>query len=90
VRVLEDDDVVLERVGRLVAVEPHGGAHLWRIELDGLTEAEDEHLFVFRHSNRYVPFGPFLALGGAACLLAPTWIWWLVTDAYPAWVRGGR
>ncbi|MCB9830691.1 MAG: hypothetical protein H6806_13145 [Planctomycetes bacterium] len=72
-----------------MASEPHGGASRWRLRLEQLTEAEDEHLWLFRNSSRYVPFGPFLALGGAACLLAPAWIWWLIVEAYPSFVRRG-
>ena len=88
-RVLEDDDVTIDRPGVVVASEPHGGASRWRLRLEQLTEAEDEHLWLFRNSSRYVPFGPFLALGGAACLLAPAWIWWLIVEAYPSFVRRG-
>ncbi|MGE0192015.1 MAG: A24 family peptidase [Planctomycetota bacterium] len=89
VRVLEDDDVTIDRPGAVVASEPLGSASRWRVRVDQLTESEDEHLWLFRNSGRYVPFGPFLALGGAACLLVPGWVWWLIVEAYPSLVRRG-
>ena len=39
-------------------------------------------------SLRYVPFGPFLALGGAAALLFGDGVHWLVTEGYPRWAQG--
>ncbi len=89
VRVLEDEDVTIEKQGRLASVEAQGSGVRWRVQLDDLSDAEDEHLFLFRHSNRYVPFGPFLALGGAVTLLAPAWIWWAYVDAWPSLIRRG-
>ncbi len=37
---------------------------------------------------RYVPFGPFLALGGAAVLLFGNRVHWLITEGYPEFARG--
>lgn len=88
VRILEDEDAVVEAKGRLARVEPVGEQTRWYIAFAELDPVADERLFFFRHSNRYVPFGPFLALGGALCLLFPQWVWWLVVEAYPSWLRG--
>ena len=84
-RTLTEQDVRIRAKGTLKQVGVDG-AH-WAVEIEDLSDVDDEHLFLFRNSYRYVPFGPFLALGGVLCLLVPQQIWELVTVTYPAWIR---
>ena len=41
----------------------------------------------FAASHRYLPFGPYLALGGAVAALYGGWLHWLITVWYPALFR---
>ena len=42
---------------------------------------------MFARSYRYIPFGPFLALGGALCALYPQHVHWFMTKGYPHYAR---
>jgi prepilin signal peptidase PulO-like enzyme (type II secretory pathway) len=57
------------------------------VRVEGLGEREREHLEVFAQSHKYLPFGPYLALGGAVVVLYGSWVDWAITDAYPRWAR---
>jgi leader peptidase (prepilin peptidase)/N-methyltransferase len=87
-KVLEEEDAAVEWKGRLAAVEDVRGRRVGRVALDPLSDAESERLHTFAHSYRYVPFGPFLSLGGAAALLYGDRVHWLFTEGYPQWARG--
>jgi leader peptidase (prepilin peptidase)/N-methyltransferase len=83
VRVLEDQDAVVALDGRVEAAG--GGA--WRIAFDPPAGEDGERLELFERSNRYVPFGPFLSLGGAAVLLYGSAVHWWITEGWPGFVR---
>ena len=83
-RTLTERDVQIQTEGTLRDIDAAGQ---WRLDLGALSDEDDEHIYLFRNSYRYIPFGPFLALGGVLCLLAPATMWWLVTEAYPNWIR---
>jgi leader peptidase (prepilin peptidase)/N-methyltransferase len=86
--ILEDTDARVEAAGRLAGVEGHGGARRWRVRLEGLSAEDVDRLAFYAGSYRYVPFGPFLALGGAATLLYGDFVHWLFVEGYPTLVRG--
>ena len=86
-RVLEDDDAAFEVTGRLHAVASSAAGHLWTVRLTGLDETTSERLWMFGYSYKYIPFGPFLAIGGAASMLYGHHVHWLITKGYPEWVR---
>jgi len=86
--ILEDADAEVKVRGRLVASEPEGSVHRWRIRVEKASEEDRQRLDLFAASLRYVPFGPFLALGGAAVLLFGDSVHWLVTEGYPGWAQG--
>jgi leader peptidase (prepilin peptidase)/N-methyltransferase len=69
VRVLTDADVTLAGRAMVEAVEPAGACSRTRLRWDGLSAEDAEHLSFFAASHRYLPFGPYLALGGAATAL---------------------
>lgn len=66
VRVLMDVDVVVQAKAVVLAGVASGRR---RVRLDGLTPEELEHLAFFADSHRYLPFGPYLALGGVVVAL---------------------
>ena len=86
--ILEDDDATVKARGKVVGEETHGAEHRWRIRLEKVKEEDRERLALFAASLRYVPFGPFLALGGAAVLLAGDGVHWFITEGYPRWAQG--
>jgi leader peptidase (prepilin peptidase)/N-methyltransferase len=87
VRVLADEDVEVRARGRFEASTPAGGAHRWSLELETSDGAGAESLALFAASHKYLPFGPYLALGGAVTLLWQEQVRWLVGEAYPRWVH---
>jgi leader peptidase (prepilin peptidase) / N-methyltransferase len=86
--ILEDHDAEVEVGGRLVGSEPRGERFRWRIRVEQAAAPDRERLALFAASWRYVPFGPFLALGGAIVLLQGEAVHWLITRGYPRWVQG--
>ena len=84
-RVLEDDDARIEADGRIVRTDERGA---WRIELKPLSDVDDERVAMFRLSYKYIPFGPFLAIGGVFVLLAGPAVHHFATVTYPGWTRG--
>ena len=86
--ILEDDDATVKARGRVVATQGGGTDHRWRIRLEKMKDEDRERLALFGASLRYVPFGPFLALGGAAVLLAGEGVHWFITEGYPQWAQG--
>jgi leader peptidase (prepilin peptidase) / N-methyltransferase len=83
VRVLTDMDVTV--VGRAVLQEvaAAGATQRWRLRVEGLSPEDAEHLDFFAASHRYLPFGPYLALGGAVAALYMEWLHWVITVWYP-------
>jgi leader peptidase (prepilin peptidase)/N-methyltransferase len=86
--VLTDEDVSLDLAGVLESSEPATGSHRWRLRVTDEGEEARALLASFARSRRYVPFGPFLALGGAAVLFWGAQVHWFVTVGYPSWARG--
>ncbi len=88
VRVLEEEDPRLALKARLAEVGGQGDDRTWRIEVLEPSEDDEERLSFYAQSYRYIPFGPFLALGGALSALYGEQVHWLITEGYPAWARG--
>lgn len=86
--ILEDADAAVKARGRVVGDEVRGDSHRWRIRLEKMKDEDRERLELFAASLRYVPFGPFLALGGAAVLLFGDEVHWFITEGYPGWAQG--
>ncbi|MFV1959596.1 MAG: A24 family peptidase, partial [Planctomycetota bacterium] len=86
--ILEDEDARIEVKGRVDEVEAVGAGHAWRIRVLEASEEDGERLALYGASLRYVPFGPFLAIGGAAVLLFGDQVHWLIAEGYPRWVHG--
>jgi leader peptidase (prepilin peptidase)/N-methyltransferase len=85
--ILEDEDAAVKARGTIVGDEVHGTHHRWRVRLEKVRDEDRERLVLFAASLRYVPFGPFLALGGAAVLLFGDGVHWLITEGYPTWAQ---
>ena len=83
--ILEDDDAEVEVKGRIEPAGTHPGA--WTIRVTKARDEDRERLDMFAMSLRYVPFGPFLALGGALTLLFGAEVRWFVTEGWPEFVR---
>jgi leader peptidase (prepilin peptidase)/N-methyltransferase len=84
-KVLEDEDVVLAATVRATADGSTSGTPgVWRLSPEGLSEEDRARLELFSQSNRYVPFGPYLSLGGAAALLYGDRLHWVLTVWYPS------
>jgi prepilin signal peptidase PulO-like enzyme (type II secretory pathway) len=87
-RILEDQDATIVLSGRLSGRdegEAPGARAWWSLEkdaVDALGTEDRERLDLFSQSSRYVSFGPFLSIGGAAYLLWPDGLRWLLTVAY--------
>jgi hypothetical protein len=86
--ILEERDATIEAEALVTAGPPSRAAPTWRLRLEGLQDRDRDRVAMMAASYRYVPFGPFLALGGAATLLYGSAVHWLITEGYPAWVRG--
>jgi leader peptidase (prepilin peptidase)/N-methyltransferase len=85
--ILEDEDVHLEVDARIAAVEEQDGGYVWTLRIEGVGQPDRDRLALFASSYRYVPFGPFLALGGALTLLYGDEVHWAVTKGWPDLVR---
>ncbi len=78
-RVLMDEDVVWTGAGQ---VEPGAGGRVG-LSLSGLSPEAFEHFGYFAASHRYLPFGPYLAVGGAATALYADGLQWVMTVWWP-------
>ncbi len=87
-RVLEEEDPRLALKARVAEVSGSGAARTWRLEVLEPTEDDEERLEMFGQSYRYIPFGPFLAMGGALSVLWGEEVHWFITVGYPEWARG--
>ena len=81
--ILEDEDAHIAARGRIQSAA--GGR--WQIEVLDLSEDDAERLDLWGRSWRYIPFGPFLAIGGALALLYGDQVRWFLTEWYPRWVQ---
>jgi hypothetical protein len=82
----EEADVPLALRG---TVEPGSTPSRVSVRLEETSPADAERLARFALVRRYIPFGPFLALGGAAMLLYGEEVRRFVTETWPSWIRGG-
>ena len=86
-KVLEDDDVSLT-VGGRVAKQPEDHPRgRTRIEFGKLDEDAEDLIGRFSISYKYIPFGPFLSLGGAAMALYGEAVTRFLREDYPNWLR---
>jgi leader peptidase (prepilin peptidase)/N-methyltransferase len=84
-KILEDADAEVDLTGTVVDPTEGPRGTPGRVRLDTPSEEDRERLEMFSHSYRYVPFGPFLSIGGAVALLfGPELDWW-ITVGYPRW-----
>ena len=89
-RILEDEDALVSVKGALESVESDGTWYVRR-SAPGKGKAAQlaqERLDFFAQSYRYIPFGPFLALGGALAALFGEQVHWWITVGYPQWAQG--
>lgn len=86
-RILEDEDARLALKARVAEVRGEGAQRTWALELPDLRADDDERLAFFAQSYRYIPFGPFLALGGALTALYGPGVHWIMTEGYPRFAR---
>ncbi len=82
-RILAEEDETLELKGRVASA----GDRTLRVALRDVQEADADVLGLFERSYKYIPFGPFLALGGAVTALYAHDVHWLLTEWYPAFAR---
>ncbi len=87
-KVLEDEDAQVNVKGRVRSSRPAGDGHEWQIEVRKAKEIDRERLHFFASSYRYIPFGPFLSLGGALLLLWGAHIAWFIVEGYPRMAQG--
>jgi len=78
-RVLMDEDVVWKGFAQVVP----GGSGTVVLRLSGLSPEDFENFGYFAASHRYLPFGPYLALGGAATVLYGDFLRWVMTVWWP-------
>jgi len=86
-RVLEDEDPRLLLRGRVARATGAGDARTWRIEVLQPGAEDAERIAFFGQSYRYIPFGPFLAVGGALSVLVGKGVHWFITVGYPGWAH---
>ena len=86
-RILEDEDATLHLEGHVAKVTGTGDARVWLLKITKHTDLDAERVGMFARSYRYIPFGPFLALGGVLCALYPQALHWFMTEGYPAFAR---
>lgn len=86
-RILEDENAELALKGHIAAVEGSGDERQWLLKITEHTDLDAERVGMYARSYRYIPFGPFLALGGALCALYPQHVHWFMTEGYPAFAR---
>jgi leader peptidase (prepilin peptidase)/N-methyltransferase len=82
-KILEEEDATLSLAGEITAA----GRDVWRVRVLDAGEEDRERLEVFAYSYRYIPFGPFLALGGALTSLYGSHVHWILTEWYPRFTR---
>jgi Flp pilus assembly protein protease CpaA len=81
-------DVALSVRGTVVAIEPRDGGSLVILELERLSEEDEDWLSTFALNRISIPFGVFLALGAAAVLLFGPEIHTFVMETWPRFVSG--
>ena len=86
-RILEDEDATMALEGHIAKVTGGGDERVWLIKITKHTDLDAERVGMFAQSYRYIPFGPFLALGGVLCALYPQHVHWFMTKGYPALAR---
>lgn len=92
-RILEDENAAVSIKGTLISVTPAGDTYNWVIRGDPpksskAAQLTAERIGMFALSYKYIPFGPFLALGGLALLLYGSHVEWFLRVGYPDFVRG--
>ena len=85
--ILADKNALLERKARVLEASGEGTSRRLVLEVLEPSEIEAEDLEMFRNSHRYIPFGPFLALGGALTALYGPQVHWFMTEGYPEFAR---
>jgi leader peptidase (prepilin peptidase)/N-methyltransferase len=83
-RILEDDDAHLALEGHIAAVEGDGDERMWILEITKHTDEDADRVGLFSMSYKYIPFGPFLAFGGALCAVYGREVHWLLSEGYPS------
>jgi leader peptidase (prepilin peptidase)/N-methyltransferase len=84
----EDEDAKVSLRGVVESAAARRGGALVVVRLDEPSAKEADALEAFALIRRYIPFGPFLALGGALVLLHGDEISRFVTETWPRWLRG--
>lgn len=87
-----DADATVEATGKVVRADARGDGAVWHVRLDEgfVSDAVADRydaLEMLAMSARYIPFGPFLSLAGAAMLLFGSEVAWLVGTGFPEWMR---
>lgn len=82
-KILEEQDAHMDLRGRVVQAQPAR----WQIEVLDATPDDRARLEAFAWSYRYIPFGPFLALGGALTALYGTHVQRFIAEDYPRLAR---
>jgi leader peptidase (prepilin peptidase)/N-methyltransferase len=65
----EEADATVTVKGSVGSAKDAGGGRVVEVRVEEPPEKDAERLDAFAHSRLHVPFGPFLAIGGAAMLL---------------------
>lgn len=87
-KILEDEDATFQVGGRVAKdAEAHVGGRT-RIDLTKLDELSQERVETFALSYKYIPFGPFLSLGGAIMALWGAPVAHFIREDYPRWLHG--
>ncbi len=84
----EERDATVVLSGTVESARARGASCDVAVRLDEPPEADGDRLRAFEASRLHVPFGPFLAIGGAAMLLYGDAVVRLATE-WPRWVLGG-
>jgi leader peptidase (prepilin peptidase)/N-methyltransferase len=82
-KILEDADAELD----LRATVARSAGDVLTLEVREASETDRERLAFFAMSYRYIPFGPFLAIGGALSALFGTHVHWFMTKGWPEFIR---
>ena len=86
----EEKDANLTLTGVVEVARKRAGGALVVVRLDEPASNDADALRTFALIRRYIPFGPFLALGGAAMLAYGDEVIRFFTVTWPQWVAGGR
>ena len=86
----EEKDARLSLAGVVESSRSKGSGALVVVRLDEPSSKDADALHAFALIRRYIPFGPFLAFGGAAMLAYGDEVIRFFTVTWPQWVAGGR